>query len=133
MTTLNLQRLHEICNILSEKQDKLAEDDKYVHLLGNRSNYTNMSFEKFLNYHFFKLGDDNIVVFNDEMIPWEDYTNDDFSYIPTVLLSFDDEQLNEWAENKIKEELKQQEIDKAKEKKNLELQIERLQTQLRNL
>jgi hypothetical protein len=133
MKTLNLQRIHEICEILSEKQDKLAEESKYVYLLGNSSKYVNMSFEGFLEYYYFKVEDDTVMVLNNDRFPYEDYTNGDFSYIPTVLLTFDDSQLNEWAEDKIKGELEQQKIQKAREKESLKLQIERLQTQLDSL
>ena len=133
MTTLNLQRIHEICGILSQKQSELEEDDKYVYLLGIRSNYINTTFEGFLNYYSFKIDDGKIVVFNDDSVPYEEYTNNDFSSFPLFLISFCAKELDEWVDNKIKKELKQQEIEKAENKKSLELQIERLQTQLKSL
>lgn len=133
MKTLNLQRIHEICEILSQRQSELENDDKYVYLLGTRSNYTSMTFKGFLNYYSFRIDDGEIVVFNQDAIPYEEYTNNDFSSFPLFLISFGAKELDEWVDNKIKKELKQQEIQKIEKKKSLELQIERLQTQLNNL
>lgn len=133
MKTLNLQRIHEICEILSQRQSELEDDDKYVYLLGTRSNYTSMTFKDFLNYYSFRIDDGEIVVFNDDAVNWEDYTKNDFSSFPLFLTSFGAKDLNEWIDDKIKAELREQEIQKIEKKKNLELQIERLQTELNNL
>lgn len=130
MKNLDLEKLYNICNTLSEKESELAEHDTYVSLLGNRSNFSAYSFEQFLEYYAFKIEDDNIVVFNDNGIPYENYTNNDFSYIPIILLSFDEKRLESWMEIEIKLELERQEREKVQEKEDIKKQIELLTKKL---
>lgn len=130
--TLDLVKVWQIMNKLSIKQDELSEKNIYVHLLSSGSSYCNPSFEKFLNYYSFRIDGDDIIVFNDDGIPYEDYTNRDFSYIPSVLLSFSSEKLDNWVETEIKLQLAKQERDKAEQKKDIKAQIERLQKQLQD-
>jgi hypothetical protein len=130
---LDLKRVWEVMNTLSYKQAKLAEEeDKYVELLGHSSNYCQQEFDSFLNYYSFKVDGDNIVVFNDDGVPYEDYDNDDFSYVPICLLSFSDEKLKRWVETEIELQLAKQERDKIREKEDIKRQIELLQKRLGN-
>lgn len=133
MKELNLYRLWEVCNRLSNEQDKLAEQEIYVSLLGNQSNYCNPTFESFLEYYSFKVEDDFIVVFNDDKVQYEDYSNGDFSSIPIQLLFFSDENLNTWMEEEVKKELEQQELEKIQEKEGIKLEIERLNKRLNGI
>lgn len=120
-------------NRLSYEETKLSEEqDKYVQLLGYRSNYYNMTFQSFLDFYSFKIEDDNIVVFNDDRIPYEDFNNDDYSYVPSILLSFGEKDLEKWIENEIKSQLKQQEEQKIAEKEDIKRQIELLTKKLNN-
>jgi hypothetical protein len=130
MKTLDLDKLWEVCNILSEKESEFAEQSDYIYLLGNRSNFIAYSFEHFLEYYSFKIVEDEIMIFNDDGVPYESYTNEDFSYIPSVLLSFSRKELDEWIENEIERQLKQQEFNRLQEKENIKLQIENLQKRL---
>lgn len=131
---LDLNRIWEICNILSEKQSDLSQlEDKYVYLLGHQSNYSASNFKYFLEYYSFKIEQDEIIVFNDDSIEWEDYTNNDFSSIPISILSFDEKSLNTWMENEIEMQLKQQEADKIAEKEDIKQKIEFLTKQLNSL
>lgn len=121
-------------NILSEREQELSEKDIYVSLLGNRSNYIKMSFEGFLDYYSFKVEDEyTISVYNDDNVPYEEYTVNDFSYVPTYLLSCSSQDLDLWIEGKIAEQLKQQEADNSARKENLKQQIQLLLKQLDNL
>ncbi len=130
---LDLKRVWEVMNTLSYKQAKLAEEeDKYVELLGHSSNYCQQEFDSFLNYYSFKVDGDNIVVFNDDGVPYEDYDNDDFSYVPICLLSFSAEKLERWVETEIELQLAKQERDKIREKEDIKRQIELLQKRLGN-
>lgn len=133
MKNLNLYRLWEVCNTLSNTELGLSENNCYVSLLGHRSDYCEMSFEEFLNYYSFKVEDDNIVVFNDDGVAYESYTINDFSYVPTILLSFDEKRLENWMEIEIKLQLEAQEREKAREKEDLKKQIELLTKKLNNL
>jgi hypothetical protein len=131
---LDLKRVWEVMNTLSYRQAILAEEeDKYVELLGHSSNYCQQEFDSFLNYYSFKVDGEHIVVFNTDPIPYEDYDNDDFSYIPSVLLSFSAEKLNKWIETEIELQLKKQQREKIAEKENIKRQIEQLNKRLNNL
>lgn len=133
MENLNLKRLWEVCNTLSNKQSELCKQNIFVHLMGHRSNYGEISFEGFLEYYNFKIEDDIITVFNSDSISWEDYHNDDFSYIPLSLLSLVENELEEWMDDEIEKQLGQQKRDKLAQKENIKQKIKHLETQLNNL
>ena len=130
MRNLNLEKLWSVCNKLSNKGQELSERDIYVSLMGHNSNYSEMEFESFIKYYNFGFEDDNIVVFNDDGIPYESHTNQDFSYIPIILLSFDETRLENWTETEIKLELERQEREKVREKEGIKKQIELLTKKL---
>ena len=130
MKNLDLEKLHYICNKLSNKEQELSEKDVYISFVGYNSEYSEMEFESFIKYYNFGFEDDNIVVFNDDGIPYESYTNQDFSYIPIILLSFDETRLENWMETEIKLELERQEREKVREKEELERQIKLLTKKL---
>lgn len=134
MRELNLYRVWEIMNRLSYEESKLSEEqDKYVSLLGLSSNYSSKEFNNFLDYYSFQISGENIIVFNDDKIAYEDFTVDDFSFFPLYLLSFGEKELKDYIKNEINNQLKQQEIEKLVEKENLKQRIEMLQKQLNNL
>jgi len=133
MKTLDLYKLWEVCNTLSLKESELQEQSIFISFLGNESNFCAQTFKSFLEYYSFSIEDDVIVVFNDDKIPYEYYTNDDFSYIPTVLLSFSAEKLENWMNIEIELQLAQQKREKEQQREDIKSQIERLKTQLNNL
>ena len=98
--------------------------------MGHNSNYSEMEFESFMKYYNFGFEDDSIVVFNDDAVSYESYTNQDFSYIPTILLSFNEKRLESWMETEIKLQLEAQEREKVREKEDLKKQIELLTKKL---
>ena len=130
MKNLDLEKLHYICNKLSNKEQELSERYIYVSLMGHNSNYSEMEFESFMKYYNFGFEDDNIVVFNDDAVSYENYTNQDFSYVPTILLSFDETMLEKYIENEIKLQLEKQEREKVQEKEDIKKQIELLTKKL---
>jgi hypothetical protein len=132
MENLNLKRVWEICNKLSYEQSILEEKGIFVSLLGNRSSFSAYSFERFLEYYSFKIEEDNIVVYNTDPIPYEKWDNDDVSYIPIPVLGFGEKELENYIEQMIKIQLKEQEEQKIAEKENIKKQIEFLQKKLEN-
>jgi hypothetical protein len=126
MKTLDFEKLWEVCNILSEKESEFAEQSDYINLLGNLSNFNICSFKHFLEHYSFKIDENEITVYAED----DDYY--DYSYIPSVLLSFSRKELDEWIENEVAKQLKQQEFNKIQEKENIKLQIENLQKRLNN-
>lgn len=129
---LDLEKIWQIMNLLSGRELELSEQNCYVSLLGNSSNYCPQEFDSFLNYYSFKIDGDDIIVFNTDPIPYEDWNNDDVSYFPLSLLSFGEKELEKWIENEIEMQLKQQEEAIIQEKENLKLEIERLTKKLNN-
>lgn len=131
MENLNLKKIWEIMNKLSYEETKLSEEkDKYVQLLGHSSNYCNSSFEGFLSYYSFRIDGDNIVVFNQDGIPYESYSNNDFSYILKELLDMSEEDLNVWIEAEVVRQLESQRVNKLAEKDKIREQIRQLTKQL---
>jgi len=133
MKELNLYRLWEICNLFSEKESELSEQNIFISFMGHKSNFGAQTFESFLEYYSFKIEGDVIMVFNDDGVPYEDYHNDDFSYIPLSFLSFSDERLESWMKIETTLQLVGQERDKLARKEDIKEQIKRLKTQLNNL
>lgn len=82
------------------------------------------------NYYSFSINEHYLVVFNDDGVPYEQYTNQDFNYIPRQILSMTDEELDIWMEEEIKSQLEQQRLNKVAEKERIRQEIERLQKQL---
>lgn len=132
MRELNLYRVWEILNKIVTKQNLLEEEDIFVNLLGVNSNYYPTDFENFLNYYSFSVNEWYLVVFNDDGVPYEDYTNEDFNHIPRQILDMTDKELDIWMEEEVKRQLEEQRKDKEREKENIKKQIERLQKQLEN-
>jgi hypothetical protein len=132
MKTLDLEKVWQVMNTLSGRELGLSEQNCYVSLLGNSSNYCQQEFDSFLSYYSFKVEDDNIVIFNDDGVPYESYTNQDFSYIPICLLSFSAEKIEKWIEEETEKQLKQQELNKIQEKEDIKRQIELLKKKLEN-
>lgn len=130
MKTLDLYKIFEVCNTLSEKESELSEKNIFVSLLGNSSDYCTNSFESFLEYYSFKVERDGIIVFNNDNVPYETYQNSDFSYVPTVLLSFSAERLENWMKIEIDLQLERQKREKEQEKEYIKLQIEKLKKRL---
>lgn len=130
---LDLKRVWKVMNKLSYEKSKLSEENVFVYLLGNSSEYSSMSFDSFLGYYSFRVEDDNIVVFNDDGVPYEDYYNNDFSYLPIELLSFGEKEIENWIENEIEMQLEKQEREEIQRKEDIKRQIERLTKELNTL
>ena len=128
--TLDLKKIWEILNTLSNRQEELGQEYYYVDLLGNSSEYFSRDFESFLEYYSFKIEDNNVVVFNIDRVPYEDYTNNDYSYIPLPVLGFGKEELENYIKQTIDMQLKEQEKQRIAGKENIKRQIEQLQKRL---
>mgnify|MGYP007057107303 CR=1 FL=1 len=112
MKTLNLYRIWEILNFINEQEDNINERGIYPCLLGQSSSYCNLySFHHLLQQYYFRVDEDSICIFNDDGVPYEDFTNNDFSYIPKKLLEFDEDQIREWIDEEVKNHLKQEAIN----------------------
>ena len=133
MKTLDLHRIWEVMNFLTEQDDILNEKGLYPDFLGQNSNYFREEFSDFLEGYSFRLDKDEICVFNNDRIPYEDDRNNDYSYIPLELLSFNDEQLMNWIDKRTQNYIERQKHYKEEEKKNIEYKIKILTEQLKKL
>ena len=130
---LDLEKVWQVMNTLSGRELGLSEQKCYISLLGNSSDYCgDMLFDSFLDYYSFKVEGDDIIVFNDDGIPYEDYNRNDFSFFPLSLLSFGEKELEDWMDEEIAKQLKQQEENRIQEKEDIKRQIELLQKRLNN-
>jgi hypothetical protein len=123
MENLNLRRLWEVCNMLSDKEQELSEKNIYISLLGNISSYSSSDFENFLEDYSFKIEKDKIIVFNNDEIPYEDYSNNDFSYVPIILLSLPKDKFNNWISIEVELELERQKREKEREIEDIKHKI----------
>ena len=133
MKELNLHRICKIVNKLTEEEEKHHSKDLYVYFLGDNSNYCGMGFESFINHYAFKIEDEYIIVFNDDKIPYEDYTNQDFIYVPKEIINLSDSELEIWLQEETEKEMDRIECDKIAEKERIKAGIDRLNKQLENL
>jgi hypothetical protein len=133
MENLNLKKLWEVCNILSDKESELSEQNCYISLLGINSDYLTTEFDSFLSYYSFKVEDNNIVIFNDDLVPFENFSNNDISYVPIPILGFGEKELENYIEQSIKMQLEQQEKDRIAQKEDIKRQIELLNKRLNTL
>ena len=122
MTELNLYKVWELCNKLSQIES----------LLGTRSLYYEKNFEDFLEEYSFKidLNHTRIIIFNDDKIAMEDFSNDDFSYIPIVLLTMTDKEVDAWIDDEVIKMQETEKLRKLQEKESLERRISILKSQL---
>lgn len=131
MKTLNLHRVWEIMNKLTEKKNILEEEGVYVNFFGNSSNYYGVEdFKDFLDHYNFSINERYLVVFNDDWVPYEDWSENDFNHIPREIIDMTDEELDVWAEEEVKRQKEQERLNKIAEKERIKQEIERLQKQL---
>ena len=112
---IDLKRLWEITLIICNEIDEAPEEDFYI-------NYTTQySFESFLNYFSMKIDiiREEITYYNDDKVPYEDFTYRDFNTLPLSILEFTDKEVIEWLYKKNKEYV-------LKEKENRKIEIDRL-------
>ena len=92
MKIINTKRIWEIFQII----DRIDEDEVLDF------NNASLEYESFLEWYSFKIIRDSIMVFNDDRVPYEDYTWNDFNYIPFYVISMSDEEVEKWVLEEIK-------------------------------
>lgn len=130
---LDLQKVWSVLNFIKKQEDVYNEKDIYPNLLGLNSNYYHQEFNYFLEHYSFRVDEDEICIFNDDRVPYEDFTNSDFSYIPKELLDYNNKQLREWIEEQVDIHLKRVEKNKQEEKENIKNKIKILTERLEKL
>ena len=92
MENINTKRIWEIFQII----DRIDEDEVLDF------NNASLEYESFLEWYSFKIIRDSIMVFNDDRVPYENYTWNDFNYIPFYVISMSDEEVEKWVLEEIK-------------------------------
>ena len=104
MENINTKRIWEIFQII----DRIDEDEVLDF------NNASLEYESFLEWYSFKIIRDSIMVFNDDRVPYEDYTWDDFNYIPFSVMKMSDEEVEKW----VLEEIKKKEEEYVEREQN---------------
>lgn len=130
---LDLQKIWNILNFITEQEYLINKRDIYPNLLGLNSNYYKQDFNHFLEHYSFSIRNNEICIFNDDQVHYEDFTNSDFSYIPVYLLDCNKDKIKEWIDNELKSHLISEEENKEREKENLKNQIKILTERLEKL
>ena len=112
MEIINTKRIWEIFQII----DKIEEENEDVVLKYNTFN--NYTYEDFLEWWSFKILKDTIMVYNDDQIPYEDDTWNDFNYIPFSVMKMLDEDVEKWVLEEIKKKEKEKEaVEREQQRK----------------
>lgn len=129
MKSLNLYRLWEIMNILYNKQEELHKEGKWISFFGDSSSYYGGGrFEDFIEHYSFRVRGKEVVVYS--TMCHEDFTIDDFNYIPAKLLNYTNEEVSEWLKDEIKIQLAQLEEKREQDRIYVKQQIEILERRL---
>ena len=115
MEIINTKRIWEIFQII----DRIDEDGTLDF------NNTFLEYEGFLDWFSFKMLKDTIMVYNNGQIPYEDYTWNDFNYIPFSVISMSDEEVEKWMLEEIKKKEEEAVEWEQKRKETLLEEIER--------
>ena len=115
MKMINTKRIWEIFQIV----DRIDEDGT----LG--FNNASLEYESFLEWYSFKIIRDSIMVFNDDRVPYEDYTWNEFNYIPFSVMNMSDEGVEKWVIEEIKKKEEEYVEWEQKRKEALLHEIER--------
>ena len=115
MEVINTKRIWEIFNIF----EKIEEDEVLDF------NNASLEYEEFLDWYSFKMLKDSIMVYNDDQVPYEDDTWNDFNYIPFSVMKMSDEEVEKWVLEEIKKKEKEDVEWEQKRKETLLEEIER--------
>ena len=115
MEVINTKRIWEIFQII----DRIDEDEVLDF------NNASLEYEEFLDWYSFKMLKDSIMVYNDDQVPYEDDTWNDFNYIPFSVMKMLDEDVEKWVLEEIK---KKEEEDVEWEQKRKETLLKEIES-----
>lgn len=135
MDNIDIKRVFDVMVIIYNEQQRLeVEYDEYISFLGGNSCFFECDFDKFKEYYSFRLDDETkeLCVFNNDYIPYEEYTANDFSYIPYHLLEATKTEILDWCNNVFERFKKDRELALLKKRGEIIKEIERLNNELKN-
>ena len=133
MKQLNLYRIWEVMNFITEQEEILNDEGLYPCVLGPHSEYCKMEFEHFLLEYYFHVCEKEISIFNNDPIPYDDYNRTDSSYLPIKILNYNDEQLLQWFNKEVEDYKVSLEKENKRKKESIKHQIDILTKQLKDL
>ena len=116
MEIINTKRIWEISQIV----DRIDEDGTLDF------NNASLEYESFLEWYSFKIIRDSIMVFNDDRVPYEDYTWNEFNYIPFSVMNMSDEEVEKWVIEEIKKKEEEYVGREQSRKETLLQEVERI-------
>ena len=116
MEIINTKRIWEIFQII----DRIDEDGVLDF------NNALFEYEVFLDWFSFKILEDTIMVYNDDQIPYEDNTWNEFNYIPFSVMKMSDEEVEKWVIEEIKKKEEEYVEREQSRKETLLQEIERI-------
>lgn len=125
MKQLDLEKVHQVLSKVVEKYQK-EEDSEIIE--GIEHFYHD--FEQFIKDFCFRFEDDYLIIFNNDPIPYEEYANDKYIYLPLVLLNYNDNEIYEWMCKREGEVLQNNRQILQEEITNTERKIEALKVRL---
>lgn len=130
MKEINIFRLWQITNIIQEELHKIDEE-KDVFVEFNTIN----DYDSFLKTYSFKIETEfkKICYYNNDYIPYEDYTYNEYNYLPFEVLEMNDDKVKKYAYGLYEDLLSKEKNDKKLLIKRLKNKLETLQKRLKNL
>lgn len=130
MKEINIFRLWQITNIIQEELFKI-EEEKGVFIEFNTIN----DYDLFLERYSFKIETEynKICYYNNDYIPYENYTYNEYNYLPLGVLEMNDEEVKKYAYGLYEDLLNKEKNDRESLKERLKRDIENFEKQLRNL
>lgn len=130
MKKINIFRLWQITNIIQEELYKI-EEEKDVFITFN----TIDDYDLFLERYSFKIETEfkKICYYNNDYIPYEDYTYNEYNYLPFEVLEMNDDEVKKYAYGLYEDFLNKEKNDRESLKERLKRDIENFEKQLKNL
>ena len=130
MKEINIFRLWQITNIIQEELHKIDEEKDVFIKFSTINDY-----DSFLEIYSFKIETElkKICYYNNDYIPNEDYTYNEYNYLPFEILEMNDDEVKKYAYGLYEDILSKEKNDKKLLIKRLKNELEILQKQLKNL
>lgn len=142
MKILDLEKVYNIIVHISKRQEILEYKGIFNTILPHNTTdsiYEGYSFDEFITYYSFQFFKEDIpiyseclLVYNNDPVPHENYTEERYMFIPIPLLDMSLEQLDEWINLRILELKEEEVLKKENERQSVIKQIKFLQEKLKS-
>ena len=134
MKTLDLEKVHKVMSIAHDFEMSVDEENNSnFKAFGQSDSFLPCNFKTFLKHYSFQVEDDVLCVFNNDNIPYEEYSYGIYNYIPVKVLDFTENELQDWLKLKLEEYNKKLAKDKIYALEFKKTQLKRLQEEIDRL